>query len=114
MIVVRTLFIYTHAQKHISVFIRFRHAHKRNFLPQLKCSRLGNKSWQSDCSNVYGTVSSDTVHSSPIRGNEVRFCLLNIPHQACRGKLEDKEILCFQLNIPVSKAYAWVMREIHD
>jgi hypothetical protein len=40
---------------------------------------------------------------------------LNIPHQACRGKLEDKEILCFQLNIPVSrgnletKAYAWVM-----
>ena len=34
MIVVRTLFIYTHAQKHISVFIRFRHAHKRNFLPQ--------------------------------------------------------------------------------
>ena len=63
MIVVRTLFIYTHAQKHISVFIRFRHARKRNFLPQLKCSRLGNKSWQSDCSNVYGTVSSDTVHS---------------------------------------------------
>ena len=63
MIVVRTLFIYTHAQKHISVFIRFRHAHKRNFLPQLKCSRLGNKIWQSDCSNVYGTVSSDTVHS---------------------------------------------------
>jgi hypothetical protein len=63
MIVVRTLFIYTHAQKHISLFIRFRHAHKRNFLPQLKCSRLGNKSWQSDCSIVYGMVSSDTVHS---------------------------------------------------
>jgi hypothetical protein len=38
------------------------------------------------------------AHSSPIRGNEVRFCLLNFPHQACRGKLEDKEILCFQLN----------------
>jgi hypothetical protein len=55
--------VYTHAQKHISVFIRFRHAHKRNFLPQLKCSRLGNKSWQSDCSNVYGTASSDTVHT---------------------------------------------------
>jgi hypothetical protein len=32
-----------------------------------------------------------------MRGNEVRFCLLNFPHQACRGKLEDKEILCFQL-----------------
>jgi hypothetical protein len=61
MIVVRTLFIYTHAQKHISAFIR--HAHKRNFLPQLNCSRLGNKSWQSDYSNVYGTVSSDTVYS---------------------------------------------------
>ena len=118
MIVVRTLFIYTHAQKHISAFRvhwRFRHAHKRNFLPQLKCSRLGNKSWQSDCSNGYGTVSSDTVHScaddfrwgtaisgysSPIRGSEVRFCLLNFPHQACRGKLEDKEILCFLLNFP--------------
>jgi hypothetical protein len=42
-------------------------------------------------------------YSSPIRGNEVRFCLLNTPHQACRGKLEDKEILCFQLNIPVSR-----------
>ena len=35
---------------------------------------------------------------APIRGNEVRFCLLNFPHQACRGKLEDKEILCFLLN----------------
>jgi hypothetical protein len=33
-----------------------------------------------------------------MRGNEVRFCLLNFPHQACRGKLEDKEIFCFQLN----------------
>jgi hypothetical protein len=29
--------------------------------------------------------------------------VLNIPHQACRGKLEDNEILCFQLNIPVSR-----------
>jgi hypothetical protein len=42
-------------------------------------------------------------YSSPIRGNEVHFCLLNIPHQACREKLEDKEILCYQLNIPVSQ-----------
>ena len=39
----------------------------------------------------------------PMIFDEVRFCLLNIPHQACRGKLEDKEILCFQLNIPVSR-----------
>ena len=45
----------------------------------------------------------EALYSSPIRGNEVRFCLLNIPHQACRGKLEDKEILCFQLNIPVRR-----------
>ena len=39
----------------------------------------------------------------PMIFDEVRFCLLNIPHQACRGKLEDKEILCFQLNIPDSR-----------
>ena len=39
-------------------------------------------------------------YSSPIRGNEIRFCLLNFPHQACRVKLEDKEILCFLLNFP--------------
>ena len=58
-----TFHIYARAETHLRVHWRFRHAHKRNFLPQLKCSRLGNKSWQSDCSNVYGTVSSDTVHS---------------------------------------------------
>ena len=29
-------------------------------------------------------------HSSPMRGNEVRFCLLNFHHQVCRGKLEAK------------------------
>ena len=34
----------------------------------------------------------------PMIFDEVRFCLLNFPHQACRGKLEDKEIFCFQLN----------------
>ena len=58
-----------------------------------------------------------------MRRNEVRFCkrqkikvkdkrflcLLIFPHQACRGKLEDKEIFCFP-----HKAYAWVMREIRD
>jgi hypothetical protein len=49
-------FSYIRTRRNISVFIRFRHAHKRNFLPQLKCSRLGNKSWQSDCSNVYGII----------------------------------------------------------
>ena len=58
-----TFHIYARAETHLPVHWRFRHAHKQNFLPQLKCSRLGNKSWQSDCSNVYGTVSSDTVHS---------------------------------------------------
>jgi hypothetical protein len=76
-----TFHIYARAETHVRVHWRFRHAHKRNFLPQLKCSRLGR-------------------YSSPIRGKEVRFCLLNFPHQACRGKLEDKEILCFQLNFP--------------
>ena len=51
-----------------------------------------------------------------MRGNELRFCLLHFPgnlvkdkrflcllifpHQACRGRLEDKEIFCFQLNFP--------------
>ena len=64
MIVVRTLFIYTHVQKHISVFILFRHAHKRNFLQQLKCSRLRNKSWQSDC-RLY------TVYSASITKIEI-------------------------------------------
>ena len=42
----------------------------------------------------------DEVQLSSIRGNEVRFCLLNFPHQVCRGKLEDEEILCFLLNFP--------------
>jgi hypothetical protein len=35
-----------------------------------------------------------------MRGNEVRFCLLNSRHQVCRGELEDKEIFGFQLNFP--------------
>jgi hypothetical protein len=64
------------------------------------------------------------------------LCLLNFPHQACRGKLEDKEILCFLLNFPrqacggkledkeilcfqlkfrrQKRMHGWVMREIRD
>ena len=43
-IAIRSHFSYnTHAQRHICVFILSRHAHKPNFLPQLKCSRLWNK-----------------------------------------------------------------------
>jgi hypothetical protein len=107
MIVGWTLFIsYTHAQKHICVFILFRHAHKPNFLPQLKCSRLRNKNLQSDCSNVCGTVSSDTVHSCADDfwwGTAPQWGTLlssKFPSSSKQGKLEDKEIFGFQLNFP--------------
>jgi hypothetical protein len=68
-----TFHIYARAETHLRVHWRFRQAHKRNFLPQLKCSRLGNKSWQSDCSNVYGTVSSDTAIVVPMIFDEVQL-----------------------------------------
>ena len=40
-------------------------------------------------------------YSSPMRGNEIRFCLLNFHHQVCRGKLEDKEIFGHRIKIHI-------------
>ena len=103
MIVGWTLFIYTHAQKHISVSILFRHAHKPNFIPQLKCSSLRNKNWQSDRSYVYGTVSSDT----PMRGIEVRFCLpLNL-----LGKFRRRQKISLSSNFPSSSMQGKIRRQ---
>jgi hypothetical protein len=31
-----------------------------------------------------------------LEDKEILCFQLNFPHQACRGKLEDKDILCFQ------------------
>ena len=46
-----------------------------------------------DCKRIFEQAVVEALYRSPMRGNEVRFCLLNFHHQ-------DKEIFGFQLNFP--------------
>jgi hypothetical protein len=115
-----TFHIYARAGEHLRVHWRFRHAHKRNFLPQLKCSRLGNKRWQGNCSNVYGTVSSDIVHScaddfrwGTALQSEVMSTLLSskFPSSSMQGKIWRQRNPLFSSKFPSSSMQGKIRRQ---